>query len=191
MDEQVLNEELLQFFKALADQNRLRIVGLLSERPYFVEEIADQLGISVSTTSHHLSRLAKAGLVSANPEGHFYRYMLKTDVLQEMSQRILSQETITGLRRQASPMTYEEKVLATFLDGEGRITAFPKQEKKFAVLIRHVFNAFEHGKIYSGTEVDEMLQRYSKDTASLRRAMIEYHLMQRSTDGTQYWVNEE
>ena len=29
---------MLQFFKALADANRLRVVGLLAHRPYSVEE---------------------------------------------------------------------------------------------------------------------------------------------------------
>ena len=191
MENQAFYEELLLFFKALSDPNRLRMVGLLSERSYFVEEIAERLGISVSTASHHLARLSKVGLVTAAPEGHYYRYTLKPDVLHEMSQRILSQETMQGLQQQAKPLSFEEKVYHTFLDEEGRILAFPKQEKKFAVLIHYVFKVFKPGQVYTGKVVDEMLQRFSADTASLRRALIEYHLMERSKDGTQYWVKTE
>ncbi|MFN8401960.1 MAG: hypothetical protein U0V48_00135 [Anaerolineales bacterium] len=35
-----MSEELVTFFKALADANRLKIVGLLAEKPYSVEELA-------------------------------------------------------------------------------------------------------------------------------------------------------
>jgi hypothetical protein len=186
-----VNEELLAFFKALADQNRLKIIGVLSDHAYFVEEIAELLDISVSTTSHHLARLSKVGLVSAVPEGHYYRYSLNADALRDMSQRILSQDTLPMLGKDVKPMTFDEKVLRTFTDEDGRITAFPKQEKKFAVLIHYVFQAFQPGRIYTGQEMEDILQRFSDDTASLRRAMIEYHLMQRSKDGTQYWVDEK
>jgi Predicted transcriptional regulator len=62
-DEERLTD-LLAFFKALSDENRLKIVGLLAQRPYTVEKLADALGLSVSTTSHHLARLANAGLVT-------------------------------------------------------------------------------------------------------------------------------
>ena len=38
-----MSEELVTFFKALADANRLKIVGLLAEKPYSVEELATLL----------------------------------------------------------------------------------------------------------------------------------------------------
>jgi cobalamin biosynthesis Mg chelatase CobN len=41
----------------------------------------------------------------------------------------------------------------------------------------------------TGQEVEEILQRFNDDTATLRRAMIEYHWMDRSKDGTQYWAS--
>ena len=58
-----MSEELVTFFKALADSNRLKIVGLLAEKPYSVEELAEVLQLKPSTVSHHLARLSEAGLV--------------------------------------------------------------------------------------------------------------------------------
>ena len=66
MDE---NAELLLFFKALADANRLKIVGLLAGQSYTVEQLAAMLDLGASTVSHHLGKLAEAGLVSANARG--------------------------------------------------------------------------------------------------------------------------
>ena len=52
-----MSEELVIFFKALADSNRLKIVGLLAEKSYSVEELAELLKLKASTVSHHLARL--------------------------------------------------------------------------------------------------------------------------------------
>jgi len=53
MTEEDFNSQLLAFFKALADENRLKIVGLLAQREFSVEELAETLSLGVSTTSHH------------------------------------------------------------------------------------------------------------------------------------------
>ena len=65
-----MSEELVTFFKALADANRLKIVGLLAQKPYSVEELAALLEIKPSTVSHHLAKLAQVGLVSAKADSY-------------------------------------------------------------------------------------------------------------------------
>jgi DNA-binding transcriptional ArsR family regulator len=57
-------EELLTFFKALADATRLKIVGVLANGPSTVEQLAATLGLWPSTISHHLARLSEASLVA-------------------------------------------------------------------------------------------------------------------------------
>ncbi len=178
---------LLEFFKTLADANRLKIIGLLAQKPSSVEALAAVLGLSESTTSHHLSRLAKNGLVSARADGHYYIYSLDTDRLKEMSQHLLSDENLAGLSQDVEGDAYERKVMKAFIDSEGRITAFPAQEKKLLVLLRYVLNAFEPGIRYTEKEVNEILLRYNEDTASLRRALVEYKIMAREGGGGQYW----
>ena len=56
MENQV--DELVTFFKALAEPNRLRIIGLLAQKPQSVEQLASTLRVGESTVSHHLSKLA-------------------------------------------------------------------------------------------------------------------------------------
>jgi len=182
-----LTEELLSFFKALADENRLKILGILANQPRTVEELADMLAVSSSTASHHLSRLAKAGLVSASVDGHYYYYSLQTDVLREMSQRLLNAETLPKIHEESQGGSFEEKVLANFLERDGRIRAFPVQEKKFIVLLQYALKAFEPGVRYTEKQVNEILSRFSDDTAILRRGMVEYSLMERTRNGSQYW----
>jgi DNA-binding transcriptional ArsR family regulator len=193
MDSETQNQTLLEFFKALAEPNRLKIVGFLAQRSYTVGELAEALGLGVSTTSNHLSTLAQVGLVSARPQGHYAVYSLDIAALQGMARRLLQTENLPRLSQQAENDTpaYDRKVLATFLDPQGRIIAFPAQEKKFLVLLRHVLQAFEPGERYAERQVNEILARYNDDTASLRRGLIESRLMRRERDGGAYWRTDE
>ncbi|NMC84239.1 MAG: metalloregulator ArsR/SmtB family transcription factor [Anaerolineaceae bacterium] len=187
MTDAEFNEKLLTFFKALADEQRLKIVGLLAQREYGVEELAETLGLGVSTTSHHLARLSKAGLVSARAEGHYFRYRLQTETLKEMSAQLTHEEMLPQLSNSVGDDLFERKVMTAFTDSEGRIKAFPEKEKKLLVLLNYVLQAFEPGKRYSERELNEILKRYNADTAFLRRSLVEYKLMGREGGGGEYW----
>ncbi len=187
MTKEEILQDLLTFYKALSDANRLKIIGLLATKSYSVEQIAGMLGIGVSTTSHHLSRLSDANLVSARAEGHYYFYSLRTEVLKTMTEKILKTENLSRLSETANLDAVDQKVLNTFLDKEGKIKSFPSQAKKFAILLRHVVKAFDKEVHYSEKEVNEVLLQFHKDTASLRRGLVEFHLMARDSGGGAYW----
>lgn len=190
MAENAHSEELLNFFKALGDANRLKIVGLLAQRSHTVEELAGLLDLGASTVSHHLSRLAKVGLVAARAEGYYAIYSLRTDVLEEMARRLLSKENLPRLADVGFD-SFERKVMTAFTEADGRIRAFPAQEKKYLALLRHVVKAFEPGARYSEKEVNQILARFHEDTARLRRDLVDYHFMTREGGGGQYWRSDE
>ncbi len=189
MTDQTQSEALLNFFKALADANRLKIVGLLAQQPYTGEQLAEILGLSASTISHHLSMLAHVELVSAKSEQYYNVYSLNVGAIQAMAQRLLSHADLPKLAEDVDRTAYDRKVLKTFVRADGTIKSFPAQEKKFQVLLHYVLDAFESGKRYSEKQVNNLLSRYSDDTAALRRGLIEYKLMAREvTQGSSmYW----
>ncbi|MFC1920778.1 metalloregulator ArsR/SmtB family transcription factor [Chloroflexota bacterium] len=182
--------ELLGFFKALADANRLKIIGLLAQGEYAVEQIAEMLSLSPSTVSHHLSKLSAAGLVSARSESYYNIYRLETGVLESMSQRLLARETMPAVTADVDMDAYDRKVLNTFCDAEGHILQFPAQRKKYEVLLRHAAKAFKPGIRYTEKQVNEILSFYSEDTATLRRGLVEHKMMEREVGGREYWLVE-
>jgi len=188
---EIQTEALLEFFKALSDPNRLKIVGLLARHPHNVEQLAEDLGLSVSTVSHHLQYLTHAGLVEARPQGHYYIYSLRTDVMHDMAQHLLAEENLPRLSEDVEGDAFERKVLASFTDREGRIKSFPSQEKKFLVLLRYVLKAFQPGVRYSEKQVNEILERYNEDTAILRRSLVDFGMMVRQGGGGDYWRADE
>ena len=84
-------------------------------------------------------------------------------------------------------ISVERKVLSTFTAPDGRIKAFPVQEKKFLVLLRHVLKAFDPGIRYTEKRVNQILAHYSEDTARLRRALVDHNFMAREGGGGKYW----
>lgn len=57
-------KSLVRLTKALSDENRLKILKYLSEESKSFTEILNFIGLSKSTTHHHISNLKSAGLVS-------------------------------------------------------------------------------------------------------------------------------
>src|SRR5215831_13655340 len=85
-------DALLGFFKALADQTRLRIAGLLAREPRSGEQLASLLDIRPATVSHHLAKLAEAGLVSSRTEGHSKFYSLRLDAVRATAGQLLAKD---------------------------------------------------------------------------------------------------
>jgi ArsR family transcriptional regulator, lead/cadmium/zinc/bismuth-responsive transcriptional repressor len=69
-----------QLFKALADENRMKIsYALCQENELCVCDIANIIGSSVATASHHLRTLNKQGMVKYRKEGKLAFYSLNDD----------------------------------------------------------------------------------------------------------------
>jgi biotin operon repressor len=177
--------DLLQFFKALGDEQRLKIVGLLARESYSGEALAALLGLKPATVSHHLARLAEAGLVSASMHGHSKLYRLRLDAIHTMANQLLARETLPRAAAQVDLAAYDRKVLADFLTPDGALKDIPVQQKKLQAVLRHLVAEFEPGREYGEKQVNAILKRYHPDTASLRRSLISYKLMRR--EAGKYW----
>jgi biotin operon repressor len=182
-----MSEEVVTFFKALADANRLKIVGLLAQQPYSVEELAALLNLKASTVSHHLAKLAQVGLVSAKTESYYNVYQLDENALQSKSRDLFSQENLAASVVDVNADAYDNKVIADYSHKDGSLKTIPAQRKKLEAILRYVVKSFEPNKRYSEKQVNEILGKYHEDTASLRRELVGYKLMEREGGGGDYW----
>ncbi len=69
----------IRLFKALGDESRLRILRLLASGDLYLTEIAERMGLSKPTVSHHLALLRAAGLVTITEAGSLTYYSLRRD----------------------------------------------------------------------------------------------------------------
>ena len=181
------SDELVNFFKALADANRLKIVGLLAEKSYSVEELAVLLKLKPPTVSHHLAKLVDAGLVKAHTESYYSVYQLDQDMLNEKTRSMFSQKELSTVISEVDADAYDKKVIKDYARKDGSLKTLPAQRKKLEAILRYVVKAFDMGKRYSEKQVNEILSRYHEDTATLRRELVGFGLMQRKGGGGEYW----
>jgi biotin operon repressor len=179
------DEQLLTFFKALADANRLKIVGLLSQQPYSVEQLAALLDLRPPTVSHHLKLLSEAGLVSARAESYYNVYHLESGVLEQIARHLATQDRLPSMAAEVDLHAYDHKILHDLLLPDGHLKVIPAQRKKREVVLRYILNEFQPGVRYSEKQVNDILARFHADTATLRRELIAYKLMGRAEG--EYW----
>jgi DNA-binding HxlR family transcriptional regulator len=165
-------DQLVSLFKALADPARLRILGLLAERPHFGHELAERLNLTPPTISHHMRRLTDAGLIDVTPDAQARIYTLREQVLREMSQ------AIGGVPAPLSSASEDEAVLRAFFDG-ARLRSIPAARKKRVVVLRHLLAGFAPGREYHEREVNDILREAHDDVATLRRELVDYGFMTR------------
>ena len=79
---------MIDMLKAIAEENRFRIIKLLSEKELCVCEIEEILGISQNLVSHHLSVLKKAGLIDDCRCGKNNYYTLSKQSLKEITKAL-------------------------------------------------------------------------------------------------------
>ena len=179
------DEQLLTFFKALADANRLKIVGLLSQQEYSGEQLAALFNLRPPTVSHHLKLLSEAGLVSARAESYYNLYHLESEVLEQIARHLAEQDRLPTMAAEVDREAYDQKVLRDILLPDGRLKVIPAQRKKREVVLRHILKEFKPDVHYNEKQVNEILARFHDDTATLRREMISYKLMKRAEG--EYW----
>ena len=107
-DQEKLTNELLLFFKAMADANRLRILGLLAQENLTVEQLSEILSLRPSTVSHHLSKLSEVGLVSAKSSSYYNIYHLENNELEAMAKHLLSKDTLPAMASDVELDAYDQ-----------------------------------------------------------------------------------
>jgi DNA-binding transcriptional ArsR family regulator len=68
--------QIVRTTKALADENRIRIIGVLSGRELCVCQLIELLCLAPSTVSKHLSILKNARLIDSRKQGRWMYYRL-------------------------------------------------------------------------------------------------------------------
>lgn len=185
MDAERPLDELVTFFKALSDENRLKIVGLLAQRALSTEQLAAILDLRPATVSHHLGRLAEAGLVRPHMESYYRVYELQADALHATARRLLAEESLPNAAADLDVDAYDRKVIADFTRRDGRLKEIPAQRKKREAVLRRILVEFRPGKRYSEKQVNNIIGRFHEDTATLRRELIGYGWLRR--EGGMYW----
>ena len=90
-------QEMVCIFKALGDENRIRILKMLQSGEKCACKLLEELNISQPTLSHHLKVLCDVGIVTGRKEGKWIHYSICCDGVKHirgLMKELLSVENI-------------------------------------------------------------------------------------------------
>ncbi len=170
---------LLNFFKALAHESRLRLLAFVSEREHSVQELAKRMALKEPTVSHHLALLREVGLVDLRLDGTTHWYALEPKTLSRLARALLAPGQLASLAGIEPQLSTDEKILRNYLTPEGRLKDFPASRKKRRVILVWLARQFEEGRDYSEAEVNALIERRHHDRETFRRELVGYKMLAR------------
>ncbi len=75
--------DFIEIFKALGDENRIRILNLLMREELCVCEIETMLGMTQSNASRHLNKLKNAGIITSDKKSQWVYYGINNEFIKE------------------------------------------------------------------------------------------------------------
>lgn len=153
------------------------------------KEVQHEMGIgSVSTVRHHRFALKEK-------ERQAKIFLTMMELLKEKDDHtpafIPPHKTAKMIDdRYAITEAEQQEILKKFLpDGmSGGLTKFPPKEKQRLVVIREIANSIDCQTTYSEKELNELLKEIHDDYVLIRRYLIEYGFLDRTADGSEYWL---
>ncbi len=79
----------------------------------------------------------------------------------------------------------DDKAILDRFVKDGRLVIIPSKRSKMLVVLDHLAQQFELGKVYAEREVNEVLEGFHDDYAALRRYLVDEGFMTR--EAGHYW----
>lgn len=162
----------------LADGDRLRAVAALVLGATTTEEVVAASGLDVRAAVTALGRLADRGLV--DQDGHGWR--LAEEELRASARAAAAAGAVPD--EHGGAPAESARVLRAFVK-DRRLSSIPAQRSKRLVVLDLLAQDFEPGRRYSEAMVNLVLGRWHADTASLRRHLVDEHILAR--EAGRYW----
>ncbi|WP_109851370.1 ArsR family transcriptional regulator [Aquimarina sp. AU58] len=106
-------QEIANVAKALANPYRLRILNLISQDDYSVEQIAGEIGVSIANASQHLQVLKKVKLLKTTKNGHYVIYSLSNKNVYTLWNSLQSFSLQNSLEIQATLQNFKQEKFAS------------------------------------------------------------------------------
>ncbi len=159
-------------FRALGDGSRLKIFALLVRRPHFGEELAQALGLSPATITHHIRTLKAARLVRSDRQGRYVLHRIRSGQIEEWSQFWAQTSTLADRLDLPGEEQISEVVLRRYLDRDGLLTQIPFAHRPRDVVLRWAASHLDMDRLYPDRELRFELMRLARQPETLREALL-------------------
>ncbi len=179
---------------ALLHEERLRILGALAVENATLPTLANRTRLATRKVITHLQMLVHFRLATEDRSGPEAVYALNIQTLNELAQSLVPDDR-RGPVRPTLPMDIlddeERKIVLGYMKKDGTFKEIPYVPKRQKALVHYISQAFEVGRVYREKEVNEVLERFHPDYATLRRFLVDFLYLERTANGSQYQVAGE
>jgi DNA-binding CsgD family transcriptional regulator len=151
-------------------------------------EVAKALGTAASTVRNH-----RFSLREKQKQAKVF-----LAIMELIGEHVPKKQTFVPIPRSTTlvderfAITQEEsqEILKTYFPQglNGPLSNFPLKEKRRVAILLHLIKRFEPNRKYTEKEVNAVLKPVYEDYVLLRRYLIAYQLLDRTPDGSAYWV---
>ena len=188
-------DKVVNYHKALADPTRIKILILLAEGELNGQVLAEKLGVTPATITHHAAKLREASLIKERRDKNTIYFSLNHYFIKNSAsatenliyQRVNSERTAEGIPD--TDQQLRESVIKNFFTQDGKLKSIPAQLKKKLIVLTHIVSMLENGRKYSEKEINEFIAGFHEDFATIRREFIMHHFMYR--DNGVYELNPQ
>lgn len=147
------------------------------------KDIATRMNLSASTVRNHRFKLKEK-------EQQAIKFLAIMDLLNNQKSQVLPPHGVTEIdEKYEITLDEKEKVLKAYFTEDGKLTEFPKKEKKKIIILQEICKQFNSSQNYTEKSVNSIIKTIFDDYVTVRRYLIEYNLMKRTEDGSVYWIS--
>ncbi|MNM00810.1 Transcriptional repressor SdpR [compost metagenome] len=178
-------DKIVNYHKALADPTRMRLLLLLSKGEMHGQALAEALGLSQPTVTHHAAKLRAAAMILERRDKNTVYFKLNPEFIRKGSAASLSFIFDKGAEEMdeiSKDQSLQESVIRNFFSKEGKLRQIPAQYKKKLIALQHMAEQLQQGVTYSEKEINAFIKEYHEDFATIRREFIMHQFMYREND---------
>lgn len=180
-------DKVVNYHKALADPTRIRMLVLLADGESNGQALAEKLGVTPATITHHAAKLRAASLIHERRDKNTIYFSLNDSFIRsnaEAALKLIYRTTEEGgddiVDEQRTKL--KESVLRNFFAADGRMKQIPAQLKKKLIVLEHLVSKLERGRKYREKELNDFIKQFHDDFATIRREFIMHQYLFREQE---------
>lgn len=182
-------DKIVNYHKALADPNRIRMLVMLAEGELTGQELAEKLCLSPATVTHHASKLRNVSLIHERRDKNAIYFSLDHYFLKQYEGALSAVLDKPGnpQSKEVEPMDeknerLKQSVLRNFFTADGKLKHIPAQLKKKRIVLEHLAERLEEGRSYTEKELNAFIKEVHPDFATIRREFIMHAYLYREQE---------
>lgn len=181
-------DKIVNYHKALADPTRVKILILLADGELNGQRLAEKLGVTPATITHHAAKLAGASLINQRRDKNTIYFSLNHYFIHNSADATANLIYRSLRKNGGNIMLTEEQikqrdsVIRNFFTSDEKLKNIPASQKKKLIVLQHLVSKLDHGRKYTEPEINAFIQNYHEDYATIRREFIIHHFMFRENE---------